>query len=398
MSALRFVRSILVSSALALVSLAQGGNQTSQVLLSASSGAQFASGDDLEGDLNCDEVIFPRRGLRSIVQNVPAMGPEFAASMRRRAKTLTLAAVLGSNSVLHSYYQQGILAGLEFDWFFPNGNQAPTTYRLPGIAEIFVLGAESEPRLVARVYGYDAPQYDKRRATVQMMISHPMRVYPVWAEDVLSSCGGHGSPLAITGFANAFHGRVAASDALALTGMQNLLMDGALASGETFVNPHNQVAFLLHADLAPAPSVPFAEDAVRSGARSTGTYAAGDLVIDEEHLPPAGIVFAEGSIRVDTTGAVGRYTFVSASGSVQFRGDGNAFRPFLADVLAVSFSERVVLSGEQNQFLGELHAPLGTLEVTGSDNCLLGILVGASASVTGSSNVVTDGTHSIPLP
>ncbi len=397
MSALRFSASILALFTLIHLPSAQLGNSTNQVLLSPPGGRLFAGGDDLEGDLNCDEVVFVRSGLKSIVQNVPANGVEFAAHMRRRAKALVQAAVLGSESVLHGYFQQGVLAGLEFDWFFPHGNQAPTEFRLPGVVEVFAPLPGGEARLVARIYAYDAAQYIERRAAVQAMISHPMRSYRVWAEDVLLSSGREDGWLAITGFANELHGCAVSGSSFALSGMQNRLADGATAAGETYVHPENQLAFLLGADLRAVPGVPFSEAAARTLALSSGTYAAGDLVLSEGDLPSSGVVFAEGSIVVQASSASGRYTLVSGAGSVHFRGDSSAFQPFLSDVLAVSYAGRVVLAGDGNHLEGELIAPLGSLEVSGSENTLLGILVGAGVRVSGSANVFTDGTHPIPL-
>ncbi len=398
MSAFRFSGSILALFTLALLPFAQRGNSANQVLLSPPGGRLFAEGDDLEGDLNCDEVVFVSSGLKSIVQNVPANGAEFAAHMRRRAKVLVQTTVLRSESLLHSYHAQGVLAGLEFDWFFPHGNQPPTEFRLPGVVEVFAPLPGGEARLVARVYAYDAVQYAERRAAVQAMMSHPMRSYRVWTEDVLSSSGREGGWLAITGFGNELHGRAVSGSSFALSGMQNRLPDGASAAGETYVHPENHLAFLLEADLRSVPGVPFSEAAARAQALSSGTYAAGDLVLDEGNLPPAGVVFAEGSIVVQASSASGRYTLVSGAGSVHFRGDSSSFQPFLSNVLAVSYAGRVVLAGDGNQMEGELIAPLGSLEVSGSENTLLGILVGAGARVSGSANVFTDGTHTIPLP
>ena len=388
MLSLRLVRAVCVSSALSLLSFAQ----SSPVVLPNGAGS-LITGDDLEGDLNCDEVVFARLGLRSIVQNVPAMGPEFGGRMRWQAKLLTVATVVGSESVLHSYFEQGLLAGLEFDWFFPTGGQAPTTNRLPGEVEVFVLGPEGERELVAKVYGYDAQQYAKRRSMVQMMIMHPMRVYPVWTEDVVTAAGGEESPLAITGMTNRIHGRAAAGGALFLTGIENALVDGAIVSGESVIFPRNQVASLTHGDVGGGPSVPFTEPEARNLARSSGLYAAGDLELDADDLPTSGIVFAEGTIHVNACDLAGRYTFVSASGAIHFHGGRSALRPYLSDVLAVSFAQGVAVSGDGNAFLGELHAPQGTVEVTGSRNTLVGILAARSVAITGSHAVVSDGTH-----
>jgi hypothetical protein len=398
MLSLRPLHVLFASSILALLPSAQSGSSTTSVLLTPPSSTQFANGDDLEGDLNCDEVVFARLGLRSIVQNVPAMGPEFAASMRSRAKILTLAAVVASQSVLHGYLERGLLAGLEFDWFFPHGAEAPTSYRLPGVVEAYVLGPDGEPRLVARIYGYDTQQYAKRRAVVQMMITHPMRVYPVWTEDVVTASGSPECMLAISGMGNAFHGRSVVADALFLTGLNNALLDGLLVGGESVVQARNQVGPVLHGDFATAPAVPFSETSARNLARASGHYFSGDVSLDAEDLPAAGLVFAEGTLRVNASGFSGRVTFVSASGAVHLSGEGDSLRPYLADVLAISFAQKVIVSGDGNAFLGELHAPQGSVEVPGSGNTLVGILAGRSVCVSGSRNVISDGTHPTALP
>ena len=136
----------------------------------------------------------------------------------------------------------------------------------------------------------------------------------------------------------------------------------------------------------------------RGAAMGSGTYAPGNLVITEGNLPASGVVFAEGSITLAVDGLSGRWTFVSATGNVSVRGDDVIVEPYIGNTTAIAFQGDVSVAGNGGLLVGELHAPRGSFDVTGSGNTLLGIFVGAGVQLTGSRNVLTDGTHALPLP
>ena len=125
---------------------------------------------------------------------------------------------------------------------------------------------------------------------------------------------------------------------------------------------------------------------------------AGDLTLTAANLPPEGVVFAEGALRFDASDTSGNWTLVSGRGEVVIVGADNTIEPYLGNVIAISFGRGVSVEGPRNALTGELFAPRGTLQVEGDHNVLAGLFFGLAVRVSGSENVLSDGTHPIPTP
>lgn len=351
-----------------------------------------SAGSETEGEMNCFEVWFPRANIRGIVPNFPDMGPGFATHMRKLAKLLTCEAVLRSETTLSTQRQTGQLYGLEFDWFFV---PMPPRNSLPNPVQVYLNRRGGETSHFATVYGFDEAAYAAKKAMVEAMVGHPMQTYVIWADDVVT---GTGQPIRATGIGNRVSGPVSSAGAFGLLGLDNAFQGVLSTIGRPRVQAGNHVQFTQRVDSIRTPALLTTVGQARSAAMGGGTYAPGNLVITQANLPPAGVVFAEGALTVAVDGLSGRWTLASATGNVSIRGDDVVIEPFVGNTTAIAFEGDVTVAGNGGLLLGELHAPRGSFDVTGSGNTLLGIFVGAGVQLTGSRNVLTDGTLALPLP
>lgn len=347
---------------------------------------------DTEGELNCDELSFPRAGLRLVMQAEADAGAERRAELRVLAKIAIRRSILEADGLLADLHDKGAIAGLEVDWFFPGGAMAPSPDDLDVVGELWGTDDVGEPVLHARVHAYDEAQYTQRVAKIEAMLGHPMHTYDVWAGDVLTSVGA-AKDLQVFGAANSFHGRAASAGDLRLIGPSNCSPDGLAAVGKIEVEPSCTVGseekLATLSVLAPA----IGEKDARALAKASGTYSAGSLFVSPWSLPANGTVFAEGDIVVWSNGVERQWTLTSGSGDIIVLGSGNTIRPHTHSTAALAYDGSVVLLGGWNHLEGELMSVASPLYVLGNWNLLHGILVGEGLLIGGSGNVVTDGTH-----
>ncbi|HED65435.1 MAG TPA: hypothetical protein ENJ09_07755, partial [Planctomycetes bacterium] len=255
-------------------------------------GGEHAGGEG-EGQLNCFEVWFPSSDVRAIVPNYPDMGPAFAARMRTFAKRTFRGTVLEGENELSSALSAGSLYGIEFDWFFVL--PPASTTGLPSVGPVSVYGtsASGEPKLFAQVFGYDAAGYAARKAMIEDMVGHPMVTYALFAGDLVAV-----NDLSIAGSRNALFGPLHANADVGVTGRRNRVVGPLVMSGRPELANGNLMGLVIQGAAEPIPTPLDSAAALRSQALAGGTYAPGELTIDASNLPPAGIVFAEGPIRV----------------------------------------------------------------------------------------------------
>lgn len=344
-----------------------------------------------EGDMNCFEIVFARSGLRAIVQNFPDMGEGFTQNQRTLAKWLTREVAFRPGNAIHSYLESGELYGIEFDWFFPGpvGLARPS---LPRSVDVH-LSARGEEGPFAEVYGFLAGEYAAYKLAVEGMIGHPMESFVVWEPETL--CTG-AARLTLVGQQNQLQGPLLAGGDVRLAGYGNVV-DGPLWVAGLFQRTEgNRTSFVGRCDGVPLPNPGVHLETLRAEARSNGTYFPGDALL-ATNAPPTGVVFAEGHLTVAASGWSGAWTLVSASGDVELAGDDLALQPGVSTVTAIAFSGSVRVSGDRVRAVGELHAPQGTLDVSGSSNTLLGAFTAGGAIVGGDANLLSDGTR-LPDP
>jgi len=357
-------------------------------------GATAAAGNnEVEGDLNCFEIWFPATDLRAIVQNYPAMGPAFAHEMRTLAKYLFREAVLRGDSSLATQRRSGLLRGIEFDWFFPEAQAGAVPLHLPDPVEVYLTADGSRSHL-ATIYGYDGSGYAAKKAMVEAMVGHPMETFVVFEGDVLSIPAG-GEPLALRGDGNELHGPLRSAPGARFTGTRNAVHDSLSTLGAVQLGEGNRVGVLLPDVAAPEPGVPASAAIARRWAQRHGTYYPGDAVLTAEDRVPAGLVFAEGSITLAGDGLSGRWTLVSATGDVVLASDDLRLTPWIGETLAIAYAGDVAVRCDRGRVVGAIHAPDGRLELAGAKNRLVGTFVGAGVTVTGSLNVLGDGTEAL---
>jgi len=383
------LRLLLATSLLATPVLADGTDCVDVDGEGASCGMAAASGGEIEGEMNCFEIHFVGTDVRAIVQNYPEMGPHFASHMATFAKYLYRSVVLEADSTLATHRRSGDLFGIEYDWFFPPLSPAAAGLHLPDPVDVRYNDGVGDPTLLAQVYGYGEANYALKKAMIEQMIGHPMDTYPVFETDLLDA--GSAGLIEVSGSHNDVHGPSFAGSGLHVTGIKNTLATVGTA-GRHFVRAGNEVEAIVPGRLFAAARGADVER-MRRFARQRGTYVHGDLRIDADHLPPAGLVFAEGSITLSGDGVQGRWTLVSADGDVSLRADDTVLEPSYGNLAAVAFSGDIELRGDGNLWIGSLLAPDGRLELTGSDNTLLGTFTGSGVQLTGSDNVLTDGTR-----
>lgn len=360
--------------------------------------SQYLGGGDLEGELNCDEVVFVRSGVRAISQNSTMADAGYSATIRHLSKTLFNEAVVWHGGNLNAALVSGQMYGVEFDWFFPNGTQPPTVDRLAAEAEVYGTRPDGSTGLIAKVYAYDAAQYALRKAVVESSVGHPLDSYRVWTEDVLTNPAYVFSPIRISGAGNDVYGYARSGKNFSVTGPTNALQHGLGYVGNLTLEPSSTAWFTDVIANAPAPSIPFSEADARALAQSAGTYYPGGLTITDIDPPADGLLFAEGAISVSCNGLARSWTLVSATGRVKVVGDGNAIEAYHQDVIGLSYANKVIVGGDGNTLVGELLAPQGSFEVRGSINTLMGIFLGNGVLITGGDNVLSDGTHPYELP
>ena len=387
----RLFAALIVSSALAPLVASQGS-----VSLSSFGSDTFAanfSGPGLIDDLNCDEIVYPRANLKAIAQNLVLATAEETAEAHHAARILGKEVVLAPGTPLNDDYLLGNVYGVEYDWWFPNGTVPPTGNRLTALdTEVYGEDANGNPVLVAMVYAYDAAQYDTRKTEIEDFVGSTMGTYRVWTENVVTGA----SPnrwLAITGDENEFFGYLSTKGSVRLYGMDNSLFHGIGSMQPLVKTAPNFVAFQEIVTSVAVQANLIHEATARSEAQANGSYYSGDVVITDQTLPNDGMVFAEGKITVACNGQTADWTLVSAGDKVVFSGDNNLITPFDQHVTAVSFTDRVVVSGDDNTLVGEMLAPAGWFDVSGSYNVIHGVFRGTGSRISGSYNVVSDGTH-----
>jgi hypothetical protein len=353
------------------------------------------AGSETEGEMNCFEVWFPRANVRGIVPNFPDMGPDFATHMRKLAKLLTCEAVLRGETSLNGHLRGGQLYGVEFDWFFPDMPGMPPRNNLPNPVQVYLQRTSGTSTRFATVYGFGPAEYAAKKAMVEAMVGHPMETYVVWSDDVLT---GTAQPIVASGVGNRVSGPISSAGSFGLLGLENAFQGVLSTVTRPLLSSGNHLQYVHRVDSVRTPSLPMTVGEARNAALDGGTYALGNLVVTEWNVPPDGVVFAEGSITLASDALSGRWTFVSATGNVSVRSDDAVLEPFVGNTAAIAFEGDVSVTGNGGLLAGELHAPRGSFDVTGSGNTLLGIFVGRGVQLTGSRNVLTDGTHPLTLP
>ena len=341
--------------------------------------------------LNDDEALFPRAGVRAIVQNDGHMNVARTAQNRHLVKRLFIEAILQSSGTIHGYLQSEVLHGVEFD-VFADATNIPRPGQFLTVVGQLVWGVVPNQVLIGQVYCYDVTQYTTRYGDIQAVIGHPLHHYPVWADNPVT-CSGTSMGFRLPGDENLFYGKVASADGMRIQGTENVLHDGGLYVTEIDIDPNNSVDPMVQVSSVPIPGLPMGIENARSLAQTEGTYFSGDGIIVDTDPPPEGIVFAEGDIYVVGSAMEGCWSFVSATGKIVFSGCGNLIHAHTQNFVAWSYVDEVKVSGDDNDLRGELLAPQYRVMISGEGNQVRGILLGDYVTVSGTDNTISDGTH-----
>jgi hypothetical protein len=356
-------------------------------------------GPGVDWELGIFELgFFPRSGVQVLFPNDDPADAERSAQTRKGAKLLYERVVLELGGALSGYLATGQLAGVEIEWYPDAASDPVNSNRLPALAEIWELDETGASVLRARMLAYNTAQLQARDAELVVAQGGALASWTVWANAGMAATGGADEGVRVTGSDNDMHGRVDSAADVSVISTGNEFVDGVRYVGQFSLNAQSTAYSSKAVTSISSPAVPFTEATARSEALAAGTYYAGDVEFTSLAPPPAGLVFAEGDIRVTGLQLAGSWTFASATGKVVISGDQNTMTPYKDFVAAVAFAGRVAVTGDGNQISGELHAVGDSLLISGSDNVLRGLMVAADLSITGNSNVLSDGTDPHLLP
>lgn len=343
-----------------------------------------------EPDLNCDVCDFPRSGLRVIMQNDGHGDDRRTAQLRALSKSFLRRAVLESRGQIHDWWRDGTLAGVEFDWFFPAVGAPKPDEMLPTVGQVYGVDDDGLPVHLANVYCYNAAQFAARVKAVEAMIGHTMDWYTVWGDNTVTSTDADRDGARVQSGQSVVAGAVSSIADVRVTG--NHTMDTVAYGKDIALQGNVQVGEIAKVTSVTSPVPTVDVEFARLLAQLVGHYYPGDVAFDDENPPPAGLVFAEGDILVETTGMQGTWTFVSAAGTVTLRGQRLDARGFFSDILVLAFTGDALIRSHQSVLRGEFAAPLGTIELHATDTTLEGVLYACEVKTSGGSMLLTDGT------
>jgi hypothetical protein len=341
--------------------------------------------------LNCDAMYFVRPSVRMLFHCEVGNTLERAAAIRKAAKPLLMQAA-SSPGPIRDAIESGQLYGTEFDWHFYSGTQPDAATRLPLVGEFYGDdGSQTFSLLLARMYCYDQDQFEAREAII-----YPPGIdrYLVWWDAPVAT--DPTGALGVFGEDNYVHGRAKTAGKLEVYGRGNKLVDGALYRLDAFVGGGAESVLLRQASTITIPSVLVDVDTLRAQAQACGgCYFADDANITGSFHPLPGLVFAEGDVYLSDSDMQAIYTLVSATGDITISGHSNELQGSseFGLALAIAFEGEIKISGDKNHLVGENLALQAPVRVSGSQNLVHGLILGRSVVVTGSGNILTDGTH-----
>jgi hypothetical protein len=211
------------------------------------------------------------------------------------------------------------------------------------------------------------------------------------------------------GSSSTMTGRIHSNDGLYIGGTSNVVDGATTYVSDVNVNAGNQL------DPPPSPSevlplpvnfdiaayAPGGSKAVLAG---SSYHSAGSSKIDTGWLSSqgllntstgelaAGLYYTTGDIDVSTSNLTGTATFVTSSGIITLSGSGQNLTPWDPDDLLLfsnndtaCFDPAIKVDGSNSVWRGIVYAPLGMIEMPGSDNSsILGSLIGDTIRLNGS--------------
>lgn len=348
--------------------------------------------------LNCFEVYFPGANLYAIVPDKPANGPVFTDQMRALAKNLANKVILLPGNYSNDQFVTGQTYGVEFDWFYPGATNPPMRPNLPYPVSVFLAPGSGVPAtLFSKVYSYDHANYAVRKAALEALIGHPMDTFVVWLGPAMVSTSMlWGGGIEVSGSQNQMAGSLEAAGNVQFSGALNDVEGAVSAVSTVDLGVGNTADEVFQAASQPEAALVLDENYLRNLAKSYGLYSAGSLTLTNANIGSSGIVFAEGDLVVSADGLQGDWAFVSASGNIDLGGDGHQLESALGSVIAISYRGDLSFTSTNAQVVGESYAPGGTIDVTGTGNSLLGTLEASQVKVSGSANLLSDGTIQAP--
>jgi len=344
-----------------------------------------------EPDLNCDICEFPRAGLLCIMQNDGHGDARRTAELRGLAKSFIRRTVLESRGTIHEYWKRGILAGVEFDWFFPEHGAPTADDMLETVGQVYGVDEAGLPVHLANVYCYDADQFAARVRAVEEMIGHTMERYTVWEDNTVTSLDARQAGARVQTGQSVVAGALSSLSDVNVTGGFHV-MDTVAYAKELDLQGVVQTDTIAKITSVTTPAEVIDVRWARLLAQHTGTYYEGEAEFDDENPPPEGLIFAEGDITVTTTGLKGKFTFASAAGIVTLQGSRVDATGYLSGVLVVAYTCHAKIGCHQSTLRGEISAPLGRIELHATDMTLHGICFGCEVYTSGGSMLLTDGT------
>ncbi len=344
-----------------------------------------------EPDLNCDVCEFPRSGLLVIMQNDGHGDARRTAELRALSKSFLRRAVLESRGQIHDWWQDGTLAGVEFDWFFPEFGAPAPEEMLPTVGQVFGVDEDGLPKHLANVYCYTSTQFAARVKAVEAMIGHEMDRYTVWEDNTVTSTDADQQGARVQSGQSLVSGAVSSLSDVHVSGGQHM-MDTVAYAKDLDLQGNVQIGQIAKVTSVTSPRPSADVDWTRTLAQILGAYYAGDVSFTDANPPPSGLVFAEGDITVETSGLKGTWTFVSATGKVTFKGHRLDATGYYHNTLVLAYTGDVSVRSHQSTLRGEIAAPLGTIELHATDATIEGILYAREVRTAGGLMHLTDGT------
>ena len=369
--------------------------------------AQAVEASNTDSDWNCLDIAIGNRALRAITPNYDHDNPVAIAAILHLTQSLVPATVLASTGQIRAWHEDGTLAAIEFHLFENDPGGKPTEEEcLPLLGSITGYDPEGVPGEIGIIYLFTQAQYDARIAQLAgMMGGVPPAQYTVWLGAVLHSASTKRLSMTLSGIANVIDGALRSNGDLWLACWGYVAPDTHYYATNSNVSGGGNVFGPLVKAAGYDPD-PLARDAgaYLAAAQAAGTYFTGDVSIVADPTgapqtsagqPLSGVVYATRDITVGS-GVVGALTLV-AEGVVSFPGNDAVLDAAVDETLAISLGASqnggVVLSGSGSRLSGSLHAPSAAITLSGGGNHWNGRAAGATIRLSGTGNVLGDGTR-----
>ncbi len=316
--------------------------------------------------------------------------------------------IVPAGGAIGGWLAAGTLAGIELDLFGENDPmQRPSASEHLGTVGVLRVAIAESPGYedVGFVYCLGATELAARLDALE---DAPVAAIDVYPGPVLHSSGTGNYAMYLLTSDTFVQGEILTNGPFRLDGDEDLIPERLRFRGGTDIRGQGHVLGTLVDEPAETtlPAAPFSAGHYAALASANDTFFAQDITVvmgpsgleTSLGVPVGGVIYSTGDIIVSGAEISAALTLV-AEGSIEFRGNSNAFTAFADGVLAWSVDDQdantpnhVLIAGTDHAFTGRMYTHGGQFQLLGDQATIVGNVIARKVLISGDGHTIGDGT------